>query len=182
MIIHPAHPLATFAALDAELSREHTARSRAYPDRVATAKMAPAEAQAGLAVVLAWQEDARRLLDFRTRTAALWSAGNLALWAQARMAPASHTVDWRTRRHALDRELRARERTYPERVATAQMTQATADLRLACLHALARIYDQGFDWPHERPAADPAFWRYQLGLNPHCETATMMLATMEQAA
>lgn len=182
MIIHPAFPLATFAALQTELAREHAARTAAYPDRVATARMAPLEAQAGLAVVAAWQADARRLFDFRTRSAALWSAGNFALWVKARMAPAEHSIDWHTRRRALEREVRARERSYPERVATAQLTQADADLRLACLHALARVYDQGFDWPHERPGADPAFWRYQLTINPDCDVSREALATMGLAA
>lgn len=172
----------TFAQLVAELDRELAMRRQVYPDRIETARMSMAEAERELALCAAWIEDLGRVQDLRQRMAAAWHAHNMPLWAACRAAGPAHDFSWRDRRQALGRELQLRRRVYADDVATARLTQADANHRILCLEILARLYDYGWDWPHENPSLDPDFHRHQLARDPENETARAMLAHLGAAA
>ncbi len=129
---HPLYPDITLAMIAAELEREAQLRRRVYPDRVATARMTPAEAEWQHALCAAWAADVARMI-------ASW-------FTPHPLAPPTHAVSWADRRRGLARELEFRARIYPDRVATARMTPAESSQRIRCLEALAAIYDDGFDW------------------------------------
>lgn len=129
---HRSFPQISLAMIAAELLREETQRKRFYPGRVETARMTKADMQHELAAIAALRQDVARL-------EASWFTPNP-------LKPATHGISWNDRRHAIGRELNFRRHVYPRQVEEAKLTQHDADHRLACLTALAAIFDDGFDW------------------------------------
>jgi|TARA_Y100000815_G_C13345012_1_gene501683 hypothetical protein len=125
--LHPLFPAVTQAQVAAELLREEEQRRRFYPRRVEALEMTAADAEHQLAAAAAWREDCDR---FTGRP----------------LAPARHGLAWRVRRIALAREIALRRRHYPRWVEELKLTPATAEHRIACLEALASVYDDGLDW------------------------------------
>lgn len=132
--VHRLYPQVTWAALSAEIARELKQRIEFYPQRVETLKMSQDAANHQLAVCKAWLEDCARIPDRQILSGV--HADN----------PPAHGVSWSDRVAGLERELTLRERFYPERVSTLQMTKETADHRIACLAALLAVYEEGWDW------------------------------------
>ncbi len=144
MTPHPARfPAITFAAIAAELARELALRGPFYQRQVERCRMTRHQANTGLDVVAAWQEDCARM------------QAAFAPLAQGRPAalppPPRHTLTWRSRHAALLAELAQRAEIYPREIERRRLTPADAAHRTACLQALLAFYDDGLDWP-----ADPA--------------------------
>lgn len=146
---HPLFPGITWDDLAAELRREHEARSRLYPARVASGRMTEAESARQRGVILAIAGDVERM-----------RAGAIGIGMGR--APAAHEFSWTERRTALLREAALRARHYPDWIAEKRLDQATADRRCACIEILLRIYEDGFDW---RPPGGlaPPYWIYRDG-------------------
>lgn len=139
--IHYTQPV-TAEQLASELAREATQRARFYPQRVDQARMTADDMERELAMVAAWQEDLQRVRDRRAAVAQAYGANR----EPAPVPAARHGLSWKQRRAGLAREIGLRARIFPRRVDEARMTRAEADHRLACLEALAAIYDDGWDW------------------------------------
>ncbi len=145
MNAHYLFPGVTLAAIAAELARELDARLRLYPRRVESGRMTEDERDRELAMCRAWAGDVALIVRMRESAAENWRRFLVGLPEQPLPRPA-HTFTWHQRRHALDRELGLRHRFYPEWIGNGRLAKADADRRIACLEALAAIYDDGFDW------------------------------------
>lgn len=134
---HSRHPDISWRKLQEELRRELGLRQQLYPGRVQSARMSRAEAEREIALCRAWAEDVQRMID------------------RSRMphprpplldCPPQHGFTWRNRQEALLREIAMRERLYPEWIRAARLSREQAHHRLACLHCLLDIYEDGWDW------------------------------------
>lgn len=133
MIPHLAFPNVTMQAVEAELARELEQRRKVYPGRVAKGNMTPAEADAEIAIAVAWTQDAWRIKQ-------AWFIDH------APPAPATHGLTWNVRRNALLRELELRDRLYPQWIASGRLLDRHAAGQIAALRCLLAIYEDGFDW------------------------------------
>jgi hypothetical protein len=122
-------PELTFAQLRAELARERAARARLYPQRVEQGRMSQRQADDELALAAALAADIDR-----------------AAHVGAPVPLAAHDFSWRERRDAIARELGWRSHVYPRWIELGRLSQDDADHRMACLEALADVFDDGFDW------------------------------------
>lgn len=112
-----------------EIARELAYRDRTYPDRVASGRMAKADA------------------DYqRTIFAAIGADVDRMAWCGPGAPPAAHRYNWNDRRQALSREIDLRENYYPEWIENGRLTQAVADRQLRAIRAILWRYDSGFDW------------------------------------
>lgn len=145
----------SLAIIAEELEREHASRQRTYPGRVDSARMTQDEATRQLALCQAWRADVARLDAYHRGAPARWQRA-MAGAAYDPPPPAEHGFTWRDRVDGLRRELALRARFYPGWVAEARMTQQQADHRTACLEALLRLYEDGFDW-RATSGSGPAF-------------------------
>jgi hypothetical protein len=144
--LHHLHPV-TIDQVAAELLREEDQRRSFYPGRVEALRMTQAEADHQMALIAAWREDLARIAALRARAAADYATFLMTgSWPAIPSTPPAHGLDWRTRRSGLARELRMRDRVYPDWIAGGRMTRDQADHRIACLSALAETYDDGWDW------------------------------------
>lgn len=153
MTPHLAFPSVDFRSLAGEVEREAGQRERFYPERVAKGRMLQADADRELALAHAWLEDVARL-----RRCWQDQPGSAP-------APPAHRVPWLARRDGLLRELKLRERVYPNWIAGGRMSEGEARQRTACLACLLAIYEDGWDWrgsdgltPHHSATAEREFY------------------------
>lgn len=161
---HMHFPEISLAMIAAELAREDQLRRRFYPGRVETLRMSQADADHELAAIAALRQDVARL-------EACWFTPN-------RLAPPSHSCSWIDRRAAIAREIDLRRRVYPRHIEDGKLLEDDARHRIACLEALAAIYDDGLDWQASN-GQRPAF-HLVAGITPETERARREWASHSQ--
>jgi len=138
-------PSVTFAAIEAELTREAGYRARVHAREVERGRMDPQQLARERQLIEAWRADCRRLAQAMAPIA----QGKPALYPG--MLAIEHSLTLKARRDGLLRELRLREQVYPREIAQGRLDPAAAHRQTERLQCLLAFYDDGLDWP-----TDPA--------------------------